>query len=355
MDKIRLLAGALLVLVCLSATASVSTSLTWTWHNPPTPDALTTIAYGGGIYVTAGQDGVIYTSHDGNTWSRESSIIGAGGEYRAILYGNGLFVLAGTDAAGAVHVTSSPDGVVWTDSVVAVPLIGGFFKLQLELAYGNGTYILMGGGADATSSDGTSWSVNPIAFSSEAEFPSLLFANGVFIKFGVANSHDDIYYSTDGITWTASTSLRDIADQGPYATDGHTFYLFFENANFVYTSTDGNVWTKHASIGNLPMQETFMSWDGTHFRSIGFDASARTHAFSSTDGLTWSQSSDLSGTLPSSTVVFDGTHYFSPTAGFVEVLSSTDFQTWTPALVASTGPQADFDDILHAGGHFVAR
>lgn len=356
MDRTRLLASALLALICLS-TAAASSTLSWLWRSPPTPDSLTAIAYGGGIYVTAGEDGVIYTSHDGNSWSRESSVIGAGGAYLNAIYANGLFVLAGQDAAGNVHVTSSPDGVTWTDSQLSIP-VGKFIGPQIELAFGNGTYILMGDGEDATSPDGVTWTTNILSFSSHGEdFASLQFANGAFIRYGSSGSHVDVYYSTDGVTWNASTSMQDIGEQGPFASDGNTFYLFFENANTVYTSTDGNHWTNHTPTGSLPIQEFVMFWDGAHFRSIGFDADGRLHAFSSSDGLAWTQSAQLSPEAPvpyRSEIAFDGSRYLTPTAGFVHILRSTDFMAWAAAAVASNGPQVDFTDILHAGNHFVA-
>ncbi|HEY3858813.1 MAG TPA: hypothetical protein VGM47_04270 [Gammaproteobacteria bacterium] len=359
MDRVRSLLGTVLVLICFSAIAA-SSSLTWTWRNPPLPDFLAVAAYGGGTYVVAGQDGVIFSSHDGNTWALRSSVIGKGGEYVGALYANGLFLLSGLDAAGATHVTSSPDGVHWTDSKLTVPGIAFVPELpKLELTFGNGIYILMGDGVDATSPDGITWTTHTLGFTAtEQEFPSLLSANGVFIMQGNSGPQPDIYYSTDGVTWNASTSLQGIGTQGPYASDGNTFYLFYENDTIVYTSTDGDNWTQHTPTGSFPIQETFMLWDGARFRTIGFDSSAHLHVFSSSNGLAWTAFADLptaTGLPSGSAPIFDGTHYLAvDSAGFVETLRSTDFATWTPALVASTGLSVDFTGMVYGEKNLVA-
>jgi len=116
MDRIRALIGISLVLACLSATAD-SSSLTWTWRNPkPNAAALTVMAFGNGIYVAAGQDGVIYSSTDGVTWLPATNpAIGLGGQYLDAIFANGKFLLAGVDAAGAGHVSSSSDGNRWPE------------------------------------------------------------------------------------------------------------------------------------------------------------------------------------------------------------------------------------------------
>ena len=98
------------------------------------------VAYGGGAFVGVGQDydfsvpdwrGTIQRSVDGNVWT-----IPLGGElriFRDVVYGGGVFVAVGDD--GMIY--SSPDGVTWTDRSIS-PAITDDFR---AVAYGAETAV----------------------------------------------------------------------------------------------------------------------------------------------------------------------------------------------------------------------
>lgn len=102
------------------------------------------IAWGNGHYVALGE-GSVRRSVDGFEWTdyQKSDAL----DFRAIHFAQGRFLAVG--AAG--HIATSTDGVTWTDqpAIDGAPALGG-------IAFGLGTYLLVGGGA-RTSPDGVTW------------------------------------------------------------------------------------------------------------------------------------------------------------------------------------------------------
>jgi hypothetical protein len=51
------------------------------------------VAYGDGLFVAVGEDGIILTSPDGVDWTAQTS--GTGNDLNGVAYGDGLFVVVG--------------------------------------------------------------------------------------------------------------------------------------------------------------------------------------------------------------------------------------------------------------------
>jgi len=60
------------------------------------------------LFVSVGEDGIIFTSSDGNSWTERTS--GTSEDLYEVTYGNGLFVTVGN--SGIIY--TSPDGNSWT-------------------------------------------------------------------------------------------------------------------------------------------------------------------------------------------------------------------------------------------------
>ena len=363
MHKALVRAAMLLMALCLPALAADSPSLQWTWRNPlPSPDAFTVIASGGGIYVAAGLDGVIYHSADGINWlPAKRSPLGLGGEYLDALYANGIFLLAGTDGAGTSHVSTSSDGVTWADTKLAIDL--GDDGPSLQLAFGNGTYVVMGPNGEATSRDAQTWTLHGLSFGAVTFESPIVFANGVFIlvgfpKSGQTEEPGTIFFSSDGVTWKASS----VGTYGNLATDGRTFFMYPGDLSNAYTSPDGDHWSKRVPTGNVPRDLLQVQWDGVRFLALGFvpgpKLTGTLTSYSSPDGLAWTQlssapvSSDISDGLHAITT--DGATYTSVGGGALQILQSTDFVHWSTVFSGSSGPTFDLTDVTYSGGHFVA-
>jgi hypothetical protein len=111
-------------------------------------DGISAAAYGGGLYVLAGQ-GIVGLSHDCVTWERvEMAKFGfpRGSSYgwiNSLIYIDGLFVLGGADGESAY----STDGKIWTP--IDTNRIFHNFHFINGLAYGGGKLV----GVGATCSD----------------------------------------------------------------------------------------------------------------------------------------------------------------------------------------------------------
>lgn len=333
------------------------TPLQWTWANPtPSADKFTLLVQGGGLYVAAGQDGVIYMSPDGTNWSPESGPIGNGGTYQDAIFGGGLFVLAGVDASGVTHAASSSDGVHWTDAVLSLKADPG-----LTLAYGNGTFVVMDSDSTETSSDGTHWTLHGLSFIQIQGSPVLSCINKLCVSFGYdspTRNNQSVYVSgNDGATWNKST-LRNLGLDGSISNNGSTFFLFDGlSPGSIYISTDGNIWTKQTGNGFIPYNPY---WDGTRFLAVHVESGVSI-LYTSTDGVTWTKGSAI--TSPSTQIpdILSGPHQVANTgSGYIaaglnalQIVQSTDFATWTPLFSGSSGSSTGLRDIITVNGRYV--
>ena len=81
---------------------------------------MVTFTVGNGLFVVVGEDGIIFTSSDGNSWTERTS--GTSEDLYEVTYGNGLFVVVGENGT----IITSPDEYFWTErtSVTSVDLFG---------------------------------------------------------------------------------------------------------------------------------------------------------------------------------------------------------------------------------------
>ena len=376
--------GLALLLAAASVTAgsSSNTTLPWAWANPrPSSDAFSAIAYGGGVYVAVGMDGVIYSSSDGSQWSARSGGLGVGvgdfgfAGYEAVAYGNNRFVAIGMDANGNEHADVSKDGVAWSDQIISTPQASIFLTqyifLGAQMLYGNGVFVVMSaydsaynipGNAVLTSADGLSWQQSSIGPSS-ARFFNMAFAAGKFAALGNnGQTGEVVYVSSDGSNWSptglsvAATQfsnivLNVIASAGP----GFVVYGFEYTpgcgCGLLYTSPDGISWTQQTapSVDLVPTL-----WDGKRFlTSSGYDI------YSSPDGVTWSKigtepHGSFFPTYPAQVVAPQPGAYVAVCGG-LSVCKSSDFVNWTTAFdIVSAGPQANLSWATYQNGKYFA-
>lgn len=135
------------------------------------------MAFGGGKFIAWGDNGKRVHSADGRAWTRISS----GSEWRAVAFGNGIYV-----AVGATRQTSS-DATTWT----AAGSPGGGW-----IVFTGTTFVY--GGSDGNvykSTDGETWQ-------SEKGFmvpqQNVAFGAGVFVAYGST--------SADGVKWIKGTA-----------------------------------------------------------------------------------------------------------------------------------------------------
>lgn len=193
-------------------------------------------------FIAVGKSGYILTP-DGvkqvgtNNWS-------------SIAYGNGRYIAVGGGANSLGYITTSTDGVNWTaPKEVSEPRLNC-------IAYGNGKFIAISAPYTDrygnqltyvfTFTDGESWERREL--SSSYEWKNITYANGKFVAVGTYRQSDAYsMVSTDGTTWTVSNRIGVITDV-QNVTGGNGFFVG-TSSNAVITSEDGLNWNRTAYTG----------------------------------------------------------------------------------------------------------
>lgn len=224
----------------LGANGGLSSSVdgqTWVanFSIPATANILK-IAYGNGVYVIVGGSGIAYSSLDGETWTPIVHTLGTSFAFNTLLFSNGNWVIA---TGSSTTVLVSTDGVNFTAKLTAIPLniLGGmvatgeFFVWTTtailnsvngqvwtsslfggtvnDVAYGNGTFVAVGGNSGtsfcATSTDGAAWIIRNVNYA--GAMTSVTYASGSFLSVaspaGVSATH--LQSSTNGLFWNQRT------------------------------------------------------------------------------------------------------------------------------------------------------
>jgi hypothetical protein len=195
----------------------------WKERTSGTNQPIRDVAFGGGTFVAVGGGGTILTSPDGVTWTRGSS--GAGYDLNGAAYGGDIFVAAGDRGA----ILTSSDGGRWT---VRDSGIGQALK---KVAYGGGTFVAVGeNGTILASPDGAAWTLGNSGTRWNLE--GIAYGKRTFVAVG-----DTLLTSPDGIGWT----------ERPAGTSHRLFGVAYGNGVFaavadngaILTSSDGSHWT----------------------------------------------------------------------------------------------------------------
>src|SRR5665213_2086121 len=281
---------------------------TWTWRNPlPAGVGLTEVSYLNGKFFALGNPGTLLSSTDGTNWTKLNNGTKSSAGFDGIAYGNGLFVLSGGDGAtygGSVMLTSS-DGINW----------GGYTPVNgyTVLTFANGVFV----GNASTSSDGTNWILRAVGFSAVA------YGNGIFV--GVSGGA--IYTSTNGTNWVQlNLQINNYLGAVAY---GNGLFVAPYGGGSILTSPNGtNSWTVRAS--GLTTGPNQISFGNGKFMSISADGKSFQ---SSTDGIHWTQSppfgTNISGLFQhqGASSIAGGNGLFVATGEFLE--TSPDGINWT--------------------------
>jgi len=313
--------------------------------------------FGGGKFVTLGDQGYGAYSTDAVTWYLTPlpiRLVGGKLEGKSypnygLAYGNGTFV-----AFGGSYVASTPniglystDGITWNQTKLPIDFYIG------DATYGNGKFVAIGSNAQGTSNiglystDGITWNQTTLPYN--ATWSSITYGNGKFVAVasGIGSLHTDrAAYSTDGITWTAST-LPTIAFWSS-VTYGSNLGVFVavayaalgqlnSSTNIAAYSTDGITWNQTT----LPANKYWIdvTYGNGRYVAIAVNGASNktntTNAFAySNDGITWYESNTFS--TPSGqawdAVVYGNGKFVAlhqvPPGNTILTVNSTDGITW---------------------------
>lgn len=174
---------------------------------------------------------------------------------------------ASVSATSTASVTLSSEGAkleagqyVETTVQQTLPAAG----LYLPAAFGNGIYVTLANGSSQAliSTNGTTWTPTTHNLSNAAnrQYGTLLFAKGVFVLTSNNNggSREDVFTSTDGVTWTQRLQLE--TTNQTYArwnrgagSDAGIILVLQAGQRFTRAyahSTDGTTWTMRTAAGS---------------------------------------------------------------------------------------------------------
>jgi hypothetical protein len=351
------------------------------------------MAFGAGVFVVTGNSGIIQTSTDGISWITRTS--GTANNLYKVYFLNSNFFAVGQNRT----LLKSADGITWT----AVTFSAGIATdMLMGLTYGNGVYVITartggGGGGHvyrSTTATNNSWTyyANTPAFETVNR---IQFLNNKFFCFNAGNN---MYTSSDGISWTNITPSVVLTNPNGSTTawnashqifngvwDGTTYRFYGSSAYYSgygsnFTSTDGvnfTLLTKTAYI--VPQESTIINGiyfvtgnegvvtsadgityqhpgsslrdmvkTGTKYVSVGM-VSQDGQIFNSPDFTNWTNRTPA-GTKELYATAYDGTSVLA--AGFQKVFSSaTNGDTWTTAY---THASETITAMAYGNGRFVA-
>jgi hypothetical protein len=333
----RFAVGTLLLLVIASVSASSAPALQWTWDDPtPSGDLFLALAYGNGVYVAVGVDGVLDTSADGVNWTAvPGGPVSAGGEYQDALFAGGRFILAGVASDGANYLRTSVDGVSWSQERVALGANIQYFS-GISLAYGNGSFLAMGPTGFVTSPDGVNWTWHGAATNcNRTDNCGGVVSTGTgFVS--LDTNAIPVYYSTDGVNWNQiAADLPGTGNGDVTGSDGTSFYLWEAGKTpYVYTSKNGDKWVRHRLTGSIPPYLNpdigGVFWDGSRFVTEQDDNGG--YVYTSPDGIAWSKAGAGTYTVGPHQTVLVGGSYTTASWAQLGLQASPDLINWTSIL-----------------------
>jgi hypothetical protein len=229
------------------------------------------VAYGNGMLLIVGENGVIITSPDGITWTTRTS--GTSIHLYGVAYGNGMFVAVGGLAGGGI--ITSPDGITWTTRAA------GTSKTPQNIVYGNGMFVTVGGdGNILTSPNGITWTERTSGTSKVLY--GIAYGNGMFVAVGDL-AGGVIITSPDGITWTTRTSGTSNTRGVAY---GNGLFVVVGYGGNIITSPDGITWTTRAAGTSYYLYG--IAYGNGMFVAVGSSVTSGV-ILTSPNGITWTE------------------------------------------------------------------
>ena len=200
------------------ATVTHSTGMTdWSFTYPSWSDTnswVNDICYGT-KFVVVGQTtstSKISYSTDCFSWTNSYSITG-GTWLASICYGNGTYVVIGSNNDHTIKILTSGDGINWYDRGNG-GITGTTFSAQAgaqAVTYGNNTFVSNWGVYIFYSSDGISWNRTSLPTANYAGLCEMKFnqSDGLFYLAALVNNSPSfdikVFTSSNGITWNLET------------------------------------------------------------------------------------------------------------------------------------------------------
>ena len=312
--------------------------ISWTQGTLPNSQLWQSVCYGNGKFVAVvggyGGSNIMAYSTDGISWSQGN--MPSNQEWNSVCYGNGKYVAIANNTTIMAY---STDGISWTQGNMPSN------RDWESVCYGNDKFVAIG------------WDTDAMAYIPDSEFTSLKFKEsraGVALDgqtlqsvcygnckyVAITNNSRDMFYSTDGISWTqgnmsSSTTWTSVCY-------GNGKFVAICGSNIMAYSTDGINWTKDTMPSDQDWQSVCYG-DGKYVAVSSVNIMAY-----STDGINWTQ-----GNMPSvgwSSVCYGNGKYVAVAYNFATMAYSTDGISWTEGYIPDSGWQS----VCYGNGKYVA-
>ena len=301
---------------------NISDVSTWNAATNPLTQRQRAIVYGNGYYVVCGTSGEMVYSLDGVTWTSVTKF--TTDVITGIAYGKGMFVAI--DSAGLIWIAKETP-FTWESLRVTWELIGSGVTAILEgICYANNRFVLVGEpNLVAFSDDGRTWTETSVPYN----FKAVAFGNGRYVGAGNGGA---VAVSYDGENWT---DYSDPAITGSYraAAFGNGRYVIGCQGGIIRYSDDGRTWTTATtnSTSSVNYIRGIVYSEGK-FYAVMYVSTGKGEIWVSDDAATWTVQQVASGRLWCC-AAGDGILLASGDNGDVYVLDlGIDWQTEQPEL-----------------------
>ena len=204
-----------------AAAYSTNGGESWSAATTPQSGAYEDVAYGAGKFVAVRSDSATpVISNDGTTWANGGNTIGVDTDWKAIAYGQGIFVTVSASGTAA----KSTDGINWTGLTVDTGT-----PVFTDVEYGNGRFVAVTDtGVTYVCVDQTTFVAGSTVGSGTAT-RYISYGQGNFIV--VENALNTYHHSKYGLEWTTVTSLTLTGNRKPtFANINHNPYFYVHNS-----------------------------------------------------------------------------------------------------------------------------
>ncbi|MGE5484660.1 MAG: S-layer homology domain-containing protein [Ignavibacteriales bacterium] len=336
--------------------AESRSALRWRFVNPaPWNDDLHDIVFAEGRFTAVGRGGAVLTSADGVSWAVHRT--GTSAEFWNIAYGDGTYVVAGGGGGNTPAVAlSSDDGIRWTQRI---RFDNGEIR---DVSYGDGRFVAWGfvwpeeetERVTLTSVDGVRWEQQRPKTPFPSSSYSVDYVEGCFFALGGERITGA---SRDGLEWE-STPV-DAEYLFGLACGGGKFVAVgggYPEGGVILTSNDGAAWTRAemmteqgGPVGALVDLQTMslkdVAYGGGRFVAVGNHGTILT----STDGLRWTLRA--SGVEYQLEAIDYGNGMFVAVGEAGTILTSRDGIEWTSCV---EGTRRALSGVAYGAGRFVA-